>query len=92
MAAPKLPKLPKDPESLEMGRKSTVVPEFKMEKPKPHTIIEMGTSGLTDEDVAAKHLSRTIGQVGAPLRAGKSRRKKLHKKPRKTKKKSRGRK
>ena len=86
MAAPKLAKLPKDPESLDMGRKSPVVPEFKMEKPKPHTIIEMGTSGLSEEDIAAKHLSRTIGQVGAPLRAGKSRRKKLHKKHRKTRK------
>lgn len=86
MAAPRLPKLPKDPESLELGRKSPPVPEFKTDKPKPHTIIEMGTSGLSDEDIAAKHLSRTIGQVGAPLRAGKSRRRKHSKKHRKTKK------
>jgi hypothetical protein len=92
MAAPKLPKLFKDPESLEVGRKSPVVPEFRMDKPKPHTIIDMGTRGLTPEEEGELHLARTLKQVGAPLRAGKSRRKKLNKKPRKTKKKSRGRK
>ena len=86
MAAPKLPKLFKDPESLEVGRKSPTVPEFKMEKPKPHTIIEMPNSGLTDEELASRHLARTIGQVGAPLRAGKSRRRKHRKTHRKTKK------
>jgi hypothetical protein len=87
MAAPRLPKLStKDPESLEMGRKMLSVPEFRTDKPKPHTIIEMGTSGLSEEDIAAKHLSRTIGQVGAPLRAGKSRRRKNRKTHRKTKK------